>query len=132
MPPVRLESREQLVPMLDLFYARVREDELIGPIFNEVARVDWGPHVAKIYDFWDTLLFGKESYRGRPFPPHVPLGLRGEHFERWLRLFFQTVDETCEGPKADEIKARAYQIGRNFHNHLQMIQGADHPEGEET
>ena len=116
----RIEGREQLIEIVDRFYARVRQDELIGPIFNDVAKVDWNTHTKKIYDFWDMLLFGAENYEGRPFPPHIPLGLKPEHFKRWLELFFQTVDESFEGQKADEIKMRALNIGRNFLHNLQL------------
>ena len=116
----RIEGREQLVEIVDSFYARVRQDELIGPIFNEIAKVDWETHTEKIYNFWDTLMFGAENYSGRPFPPHIPLGLKPEHFRRWLELFFLTVDESFEGQKADEIKMRAFNIGRNFLHNIQL------------
>jgi hemoglobin len=120
-----LDSRADLEILLDRFYGRVREDQKIGPIFNEVAKVDWDQHVKKIYNFWDDLLFGAHSYHGRPFPPHVPLGLKVEHFERWLELFFQTTDELFEGQKADEIKMRALNIGRHFLAKLQHIEKMD-------
>ena len=118
-----LECRADLERLIDLFYARVRVDPMIGPIFNDVAQVHWETHVPKIYDFWDSLLFGAGNYRGRPFPPHIPLDLKAEHFQRWLSLFFATTDELFDGPKADEIKTRAYHIGRTFWNNLQYIAG---------
>lgn len=117
-----LQGREDLEKLVDRFYARVREDELIGPIFNDVAKVNWETHTEKIYNFWDTLLFGAEIYEGRPFPPHIPLKLKPEHFKRWLELFFDTVDESFEGQKAEEIKMRAFNIGRNFLNNLNNMQ----------
>jgi hemoglobin len=120
-----LENRQDLERLLDTFYDRVKVDPLIGPIFNDVAGVNWPEHVANIYNFWDTLLFGAENYRGRPFPPHVPLELRAEHFRRWLELFFFTVDESFVGLKADEIKTRAYQIGQNFHGRLEGMRRAE-------
>jgi hemoglobin len=116
-----LENREQLEKMLDRFYARVRRDPLIGPVFNDVAKVNWEEHLPKIYNFWDTLLFGADNYRGRPFPPHMPLHLEKEHFERWLQLFFLTVDEEFQGIKAEEIKHRAYRIGQNFLGNLRQM-----------
>lgn len=116
-----IEGREQLKEIVDQFYAKVREDQLIGPIFNDVAQVDWNTHTEKIYNFWDTLLFGAENYQGRPFPPHMSLGLKREHFQRWLELFFETVDASFEGQKADEIKMRAAHIGRNFLHNLQTL-----------
>ena len=115
-PP--LESRADLEVLVDEFYARVRKDELIGPVFSHV---DWDKHLPKIKNFWDTVMFGADNYEGRPFPPHVPLGLRVEHFERWLQLFFATVDEKFEGPGAEEIKRRAVNMGRNFLLNLEYI-----------
>jgi len=117
----RVEGREQLKEIVDQFYAKVREDQLIGPIFNDIAQVDWATHTEKIYHFWDALLFGSDNYRGRPFPPHIPLNLKVEHFERWLKLFCETVDSSFEGQKADEIKMRALNIGRNFLHNIELI-----------
>lgn len=117
-----LATRAQLEDLLDAFYAKVKEDKLIGPVFNDIAKVDWGPHVEKIHNFWDTLLFGAENYRGHPFPPHIKLGIGPEHFQRWLQLFFQTVDSRHHGTKADEIKMRALNIGRNFQRNLLEIE----------
>lgn len=114
-----LDNRAELEQLVDRFYARVRQDPLIGPVFADV--VDWEEHIPKITDFWDSLLFGAGNYHGRPFPPHVPLGLRAEHFERWLSLFRLTVDESWTGLKADEIKTRATNIGRTFLSNLQLL-----------
>ena len=126
---IPLENRAQLEKMLDRFYERVRLDPLIGPVFNDIAKVNWEEHLPKIYNFWDTLLFGAENYRGRPFPPHVPLDLKPEHFRRWLELFFLIVDESFAGFKADEIKTRAYHIGRNFMANLDAIAERDRERG---
>ena len=120
-----LENRADLEFLLGKFYERVRADQLIGPVFDQVAIVDWPSHELKIYNFWDSLLFGAENYDGRPFPPHIPLNLRVEHFQRWLELFFFTVDESFEGHKADEIKNRAYNIGRNFMGKLDAIRNSE-------
>jgi hemoglobin len=116
-----IQGHEQIKEIVDRFYAKVREDELIGPIFNDVAKVNWETHTEKIYHFWDALLFGAENYHGRPFPPHIPLNLKIEHFERWIKLFFETVDASFEGQKADEIKMRALNIARNFLNNIEII-----------
>ena len=67
-------------------------------------------------------MFAGSNYKGRPFPPHIPLGLKAEHFQRWLELFFLTVDEHFSGSKAEEIKTRAYNIGRTFWSNLQFLE----------
>ncbi|MCC2678847.1 MAG: hypothetical protein K0R29_1423 [Pseudobdellovibrio sp.] len=116
-----ISSREQVIRIVDAFYAKVRQDELIGPIFTEQAKVDWDEHLPKLYNFWEDLLFGSENYHGRPFPPHLKFNLKIEHFERWLKLFVETIDENYTGLKADEMKARALRIAQNFLNNIEML-----------
>lgn len=116
-----IEDRQDIELLVNSFYDKVRRDELIGPIFNEVAKVDWNEHLPKLYNFWSDLLLGSDEYRGRPFPPHIPLNLKPDHFVRWLELFFATVDEHFVGAKADEVKSRAYRIAQNFMINLGYI-----------
>lgn len=119
-----LSTREDIQTLVDSFYAKVRVDELIGPVFNDVAKVNWIEHLPKLYDFWNDLLLGSDLYHGRPFPPHTVLGLEIQHFERWLQLFTATVDEHFTGLKALEAKQRALRIGQNFATNLQLIDRA--------
>lgn len=116
-----IETRQDIQLLVDSFYSKVRIDSLIGPIFNDVAKVDWEEHLPKLYNFWTDLLLGEDSYRGRPFPPHMVLNLQPTHFERWLYLFTTTVDEHFTGLKADEAKARAFRIARNFMVNLSLL-----------
>jgi len=116
-----IETREDIQLLVDSFYAKVRKDGLIGPIFNDVAKVNWDEHLPKLYNFWADLLLGEDTYRGRPFPPHMKLNLQHGHFERWLRLFTETVDEHFIGLKASEAKARALRIARNFMINLSLL-----------
>jgi hemoglobin len=72
--------------LVETFYAKVREDELIGPIFN--ARVaDWDDHLTKLTAFWASVVLRKPGYDGRPMRPHLIMPLEGRHFDRWLDLF---------------------------------------------
>lgn len=116
-----IESRKDIIQIVDSFYEKVRQDELIGPIFNDVAKVIWEEHLPKLYSFWEDLLLGTANYHGRPFPPHTLLNLRPEHFERWLYLFTTTVDEKFRGLKAEEMKTRAHRIASNFSHNLGLI-----------
>jgi hemoglobin len=116
-----IDSRADIQILVDSFYDKVRKDKLIGPIFNDVAKVNWEEHLPKLYDFWADLLLGEDSYRGRPFPPHMKLNLQPGHFEQWLRLFLETVDEHFVGLKAEEAKARALRIARNFMINLNLM-----------
>lgn len=116
-----IENREDIELMVNSFYEKVTKDDLIGPFFNEVAKTNWDIHLPKMYSFWSDLLLGSADYMGRPFPPHVPLGLEKKHFERWLSLFVQTVDEHFIGLKADEAKNRALRIASNFMTNIEWI-----------
>lgn len=112
--PNTIKSREEVIQIVDSFYAKVRVNSEIGPIFNDVAKVDWVEHMPKLYNFWEDLLFGTDNYKGRPFPPHMKLNLQPIHFEIWLKLFTETIDENYQGMKAEEMKARARRIALNF------------------
>jgi len=118
-----IESRDDIQLLVNEFYSKVRQDTLIGPIFEDVAKVNWEEHLPKLTNFWCDLLLGENTYQGRPFPPHIPLNLQPSHFERWLTLFIQTVDENFIGLKAEEVKKRALGIARNFMANISHIQG---------
>jgi len=109
--------------LVDDFYSRVRQDELLGPVFEAVIHDNWQPHLEKMYAFWNAALFGIPGFKGNPFARHAPLAIAGEHFERWLQLFNQTIDENFEGPMADETKKRAYTMSVMFQSKLDAMRG---------
>jgi len=102
--------------LVDTFYARVRQDDLIGPVFETAIGDDWDAHLAKLKDFWSAIALGTRRYTGRPMPAHLRLpGLTAAHFERWLALFRTTLDDIMPNPAAaDFFHDRASMIGRNF------------------
>ncbi len=104
------------------FYGKVQQDELIGPVFSAVIG-DWQPHLYRMYAFWNAALFGVAGFKGNPFAKHAPLPISGEHFERWLELFYATIDEHFGGPMADETKRRAEVMAAMFVYKLGKIQG---------
>jgi hemoglobin len=121
--PVR-ETHAGVTPELvrDLvhtFYDRVRREPVIGPIFEARLAGKWDAHLAKLVDFWSGMALRTDAYKGRPFPPHVPLGLEPRHFERWLALFRQTASEVCPPPAAAFFVDRAERIAESF----QMVLG---------
>jgi hemoglobin len=99
--------------LVDTFYGKVQNDQLIGPIFNGVIK-NWQPHLEKMYTFWQTVLLQEHTYFGSPFPPHAKLPVSTEHFERWLSLWSATVDGFFEGPKADDAKWRGKAMADMF------------------
>ena len=96
------------------FYAKVRADELIGPIF--AARIeDWGPHLERMTAFWSSVALMTGRYHGSPVVAHAGLPVTWAHFERWLALFGQTARETCPPEGAAYLVERAENIARSLH-----------------
>ncbi len=102
-----ITDREDIVHLVNSFYEKVKQDDLLGALF---AHVDWPNHLPTMYKFWSSMLLGEQSYQGNPFQKHVGLTITSSHFDRWLELFHQTVDESFMGDKAIEVKDRARSI----------------------
>lgn len=120
-----LENREDVSQLVRSFYAKVRVDEVLGPIFNGII-TDWESHLALLTDFWDTQLFLKRKYHGNPIKAHNEVdekmnhSITPEHFGLWLNLWFKTIDELFMGDNAFIAKNRARQISSMLY--LQMFQ----------
>lgn len=114
IPIQDLKNAADVRTLVDRFYSKVQSDALLSPIFNDVANVDWDHHLPIMYQFWETILFRTGDYAGKPFPKHMALPLRTEHFSQWLTLFRQSVDESFTGSKADEAKKWAEHIAHTF------------------
>lgn len=107
-------SIEDIKLLVDTFYGKVREDKLIGSIFDERIQDRWPQHLAKMYTFWQTVLLGEHTYYGSPFPPHAQLPVEQIHFERWLALFSETLSELFSGEVAKEAIWRANKMAVMF------------------
>ena len=116
-----IATEDDIRILVDSFYGKVNADDLLSPIFNDVARVDWEKHLPLLYQFWSTLLFRTNTYQGRPWPKHAFLPIKADHFARWVALFKATVDEHFSGPKATEAKNLAASIADTFQNRRQMM-----------
>ena len=100
--------------LVDSFYGKIREDQLLKDIFNNIIHDRWPEHLEKMYTFWQTVLLSEHTYYGSPFPPHAKMPVDKEHFDRWLQLFFETVDENFSGEIANEAKWRASKMAEIF------------------
>ncbi len=110
-----IEKREDIVLMVDTFYQKVQQDELIGPIFNSrIAPDAWPAHLERMYTFWTTILLNQPGYSGQPFEKHRDMPIDAAHFERWVSMFKAMVDSLFEGPIANEAKYRAELMGHLF------------------
>lgn len=77
-----LTTAEDVRTLVDSFYAKVGRDDLLAPVFNDFAHVDWATHLPIMYRFWESMLFSAGSYEGAPFPKHAVLPVQKEHFAR--------------------------------------------------
>lgn len=109
-----IQSREDIATLVNAFYDKLLEDELMKDIFLITARINLAEHLPILYDFWESVLFQAGKYRGNTLEKHLELHrqhrLEEQHFRRWLSLFNETVDEFFEGEKAQQAKERALSI----------------------
>ncbi len=111
-----IENQQDLQDLVNRFYQKVVQDELISFFFTDIAKVDWDLHLPKMYLFWETLLFGNVAYKGNPMAVHFPINrisaMEKKHFDRWIQLWTQTVDENFEGETASQAKSKARNIAQ--------------------
>ena len=109
-----IETRKDIESLVNHFYDKVKDDAVIGFIFNDIVQVDWKHHLPIMYDFWENIIFNTGGYTGNPMKIHQQLNqvvpLSTEHFREWLHLFIATVNELFEGGKAELAKQRATSI----------------------
>jgi len=109
-----IKDRVDIELIVDSFYTRVLDDEVIKAFFTEVVALDWDVHIPVMYDFWETTLLGQSKYKGNPMLKHLALNdmksLQSHHFDRWLSLWEGTIRSHFMGDKADMAIARAHQI----------------------
>lgn len=109
-----LSNRTDIEIFVRSFYDRVKKDELLGPIFNDIAKVDWEKHLPVMFDFWEFTVLGTTVYSGNAMAPHFELhkktALLPEHFARWLQIFNSTADALFVGLNTELMKSKAQNI----------------------
>lgn len=117
-----IAGRDDILHLVGTFYSRAFADELIGPIFTDVVHMDLVRHMPIMADFWQTVLFKAGLYSRNALAIHfdvhakAPLGL--DHFNRWLQLWTNTVDELFSGGKAEMAKVQAHLIAGSLHRRV--------------
>ncbi len=106
-------DEDRLTALVHRFYDKVRVDAVLGPIFAEHI-ADWGPHLAKMVDFWSSVALMTGRYHGAPVVKHAGLPVDGAHFDRWLTLFRETAHQTCPPAGAAHVTLRAERIARSL------------------
>ncbi|MCB0977894.1 MAG: group III truncated hemoglobin [Acidimicrobiales bacterium] len=130
-PSGDLDTVEDIEEMVTRFYRVVAQDDLLGPMYNQVARVDWSVHVPKLASFWFQALLGIDGFEGNlsrahervnELSPYTPA-----HFERWLELFHETVEEGWVGPRADRALRLAEHVAEAQQRRLAAATAAAEP-----
>ncbi len=124
-PKPDIQGRAEIETLVNSFYGRVRSDDLLGFIFDKVARTDWDAHLPKMYAFWETVMFRSGGFTGNPLAAHaklVPLTDMGrDKFDRWLQLFHVTVDDLFAGENAEHIKNCAADMANVIHSKINAL-----------
>ena len=114
-PPHDLDSRSAIHDLVVRFYREIVFDELLEPVFSEVAEVDWSLHLPKLTDYWCRVLLGEPGYDGFILAAHRHVHeiepLTVDMFDRWYCLWSETIDTSWSGPIAETAKRHAARIG---------------------
>lgn len=109
-----LDTRADIHDLVVGFYREIVFDEVLAPVFTEVAEVDWSEHIPRLIDYWCRVLLGQPGYDGAILTAHRDVHdlepFRHEHFDRWYRLWVDSIDRHWAGPTADAGKAHAARI----------------------
>jgi hemoglobin len=110
-----LPTEAQIEDLVATFYARIRKDPELGPIFARVIGEDWTPHLKTMCNFWSSVMLTTGRYKGRPIPAHIKINeIEPQHFAHWLALFTATARELFAPPLAEAFIEKAYRIAESF------------------
>lgn len=103
-----ITSKGDIEKLVDVFYGKVLKDDVLAPFFKFL---DFEKHIPKMVHFWSFVLLDEAGYTTNVTEKHLKMPLKGEHFDRWISLFQETIDELFEGEKAEQAKQRAILVG---------------------
>jgi len=116
-----IEGIKDIKVFVDIFYHKVLNNNELSLIFKPIVEDNLDHHLQTMYKFWDSLIFGSQDYKGSPFAKHINLGATEKHFDEWIKLFHETIDENFEGPIAQNTKQRAVSIAYIFQSKLKHL-----------
>lgn len=117
-----ITARGDIGYLVSTFYIEVRKDPLLSPIFNKLISSDemWGHHHKTLTDFWESNLLVAKSYSGHPDAIHFWVDMQAnrtltkDHFDRWLKLWYENIDKHFHGTVAENAKKRATAMGKTI------------------
>ncbi|MDP2527603.1 group III truncated hemoglobin [Maribacter dokdonensis] len=121
----KITNRDDVSLLVHTFYDKIRQHELLGPIFNgHITEEQWPAHLSKLTDFWESNLFGVRTFRGSTSKAHVNVDknlnhtISQNHFAQWLQLWFETINELFEGELAERAKEMARRMSTGQYIHI--------------
>jgi hemoglobin len=118
-----ITSNQDIQLLVNTFYDKVKTSE-IGFFFNDIASVNWEKHLPKMYLFWQSVLFANVKFDGNPMGAHFPINqkeaMEKHHFETWLKLWKQTINELFLGEIAESAKTKAENIANLMAYKMEM------------
>jgi hemoglobin len=112
--PVSITERS-IAGLVDSFYSRVRQDALLGPVFNEAIGDQWPEHLATLTDFWTSVLLASGRYKGNPMMTHLAIPqMDQQHFSRWIELWGETTFSIFGPTISSGLVAKASSMGERL------------------
>lgn len=110
-----LISPETLAQLVQDFYADVRKDPLLGPVFEREIGDQWDAHLVRMEDFWSTVMLGTRKFRGNLVHRHMQLpDVTPEHFNAWIQLWAKHTTDRFDSHTTYKLRRVAYDIGRQL------------------
>ncbi len=110
-----IETRIDIERLMTAFYDKAFADDVIGYYFTEVAHLNLEKHLPVIVSFWETVLLKSNNYHNNAMEAHRHLHklspFKAEHFQRWVKIFTETIDELFRGDVAENAKLKATSVG---------------------
>ena len=109
-----ITGKKEIQEVMQLFYEKANADKMIGKFFTQVVKVNWENHIPVMTAFWENVLFYSGDYEGNPLEAHKKLHAQtattSKHFNRWLKLFNETIDQHFSGSNATKMKQHASEM----------------------
>jgi hemoglobin len=112
-----IENKDDVTLLVNQFYGKVLQDPSLKDFFKHL---DFEAHKPKMIHFWAFVLLDEPNYTTNVTEKHLNMPLKQAHFDRWLQLFEETIDELFEGEKADLAKQRAFTIAWTIGNKMNV------------
>jgi hemoglobin len=108
-------DRASITTLVHEFYNDVRADPVLGPVFDNAIGDRWDAHLARMVEFWSTVMLGTHDFQGNVFGTHMALqGIEPDHFRRWLSMFFATTERLFDPAVAHEFQLVGQRIAASL------------------